>query len=459
MHVALIIVFVLGYAGIALESTLKINKTAIAILTGIICWILLILAEPTSSILLSEDYAAFLGLLKHKLASSAFNDLSSVELYKQFINYELSEHLSGISEVLFFLIGSMTIVELVDAHQGFQLITSHIKTNKLSTLLWTISIITFLLSSVLNNLTTAIIMVSLANKLIQNRKSRIYFAGMIIIASNAGGIWTPIGDVTSTMLWMGGQVTPLIMMKTLLIPSIICTLIPLLYFTSKLKQIEGQTEKNDIPLVKGESSISLSGRWVLLSVGVLALMSAPIFKEFTDLPPYTGMLFGLGVLWILSEVLHQHWGTVGNKEFSVMSALSRIDIPNVLFFLGILLAIDSLETMEVLTVFSNFLNTTFGDQRIIITLIGILSALVDNVPMVAGCMGMYDMNVFPTDHLIWEYLSYCAGSGGSLLIIGSAAGVAVMGMEKISFMEYARKISLITLVGYLAGCAFYLLFF
>jgi Na+/H+ antiporter NhaD/arsenite permease-like protein len=450
METFIIGVFVVGYLAIALEHTIKINKTASAILTGVACWTLFVLSSPSESVLASEHFADYLGKIRIDLGQR-FSSLTESELFRGFVVSELSHHLAKISEILFFLMGAMTIVELVDAHHGFRIITDRIKTKNPKTLLWIVCWIAFFLSAVLDNLTSSIVMVSLIRKLIPETNMRLFFAGMIVIAANAGGAWTPIGDVTTTMLWIGGQITTLNVIKSLLIPSLVCMLVPLLYLSVTMKGNLGISEARiETPQPVG------GGRFMLLC-GVAALISVPIFKTYTQLPPYVGMLAGLSVLWIVSEFLHPELDEALRKNYSVAGALSRIDVPSVLFFLGILMAVGALESMQTLGHFAQYLADTLGDTTVIITLIGMLSALVDNVPLVAASMGMYSMDVYPQDDMLWEYLAYCAGTGGSMLIIGSAAGVAVMGMEKLDFMWYVKKISLIALIGYFSGAATYLL--
>ena len=452
MESLIIIVFVIGYIAIALEHSIKINKTASAILTGVICWTLFALSSPSESLLASEHFAHYLEGLKLDLGER-FSTLGLEELFIGFVGAELSHHLAKISEILFFLMGAMTIVELVDAHHGFRFITDRIKTKNAKSLLWIICWVTFFLSSVLDNLTTSIVMVSLIRKLIPNKDTRLFFAGMIVIAANAGGAWTPIGDVTTTMLWIGGQISTLNIIKVMFIPSVICMLTPLIYLSFTMKGVIGETQEHTI---KSKEDI-VKGGMLMLTLGIGALISVPVFKTFTHLPPYIGMLLGLGILWIVSELIHPELDDAVKKNYTAAGALARIDVPSVLFFLGILLAVGALESMLTLHHFAEYLASTLGDNRIIITFIGLLSAIVDNVPLVAASMGMYSLDVYPQDHLIWEYLAYCAGTGGSILIIGSAAGVAVMGMEKIDFIWYTKKISLIALMGYVGGAAAYLL--
>jgi len=415
------IIFIIGYAAIALEHPIKINKTASALLVGTVCWTVYALTS-------TESHA---------------------------IQEHLSHHLASIAEILFFLLGAMTIVELIDAHQGFKIITDQISSKKSVVLLWTISLLAFFLSAVLDNLTTAIVMVSLLRKIISDAEQRKFFAGIVIIAANAGGAWSPIGDVTTTMLWIGGQITAVNIMKGLFIPSLVSLVVPLVYLSYKMRGqiIESKAvEENDF------IETTAKERNIMFFVGLGTLLFVPIFKTITHLPPYMGMMLGLGVVWVVGEVLHSAKDEEERKPFTASYALSRIDSSSILFFLGILLAIGCLEATGLLQNLAVSMNDTFGNQDLIILLIGLASSVVDNVPLVAATMGMYDLSSFPTDHKIWEFLAYCAGTGGSILIIGSAAGVAVMGMEKIDFLWYLKRISLLALLGYFAGAGIYILF-
>ena len=452
MEALVIIVFVLGYLAIALEHPLKINKTASAILTGVICWTLFVMAEPSTSVTESESYTTFLDILKIELGEK-FTSLTSADLYREFVTFSLSEHLSGIAQILFFLMGAMTIVELVDAHHGFRFITDRIKTKNPKTLLWIMCWVSFFLSSVLDNLTTTIVMLSLVRKLIPNKDMRLFFAGMIVIAANAGGAWTPIGDVTTTMLWIGGQISTGNIMITLFLPSVACMLVPLIYLNFTLKGTLGETHEHQTKNHKHEVNSGM----LMLVLGVGALVFVPVFKTLTHMPPYMGMLLGLGIIWVVSELINPELDEAVKKNYTAAGALARIDVPSVLFFLGILMAVGALESMQALHHAAVWLDQTVGDQRIIITLIGLLSAVVDNVPLVAASMGMYNMDVYYQDHMVWEYLAYCAGTGGSILIIGSAAGVAAMGIEKIDFIWYLKRISLLAMMGYFAGAIIYLI--
>ena len=447
MELLIIIIFVVGYLAIALEHPIKINKTASALLTAVICWTIFTVSGAPETLLTSERYLHFIHVLGEKAAS-----LSAGELHLEYVIEQLGHHLNEISQILFFLMGAMTIVELVDAHHGFKFITDRIKTKNPIVLLWVVCGVAFFLSAVLDNLTTTIVMVSLIRKMIPDKQMRLFFAGMIVTSANAGGAWSPIGDVTTTMLWIGGQISAASIMQSILIPSIVCAVVPLIYLTFTLKGTLGEFKESK----NTEGSKVTSGN-LMLAIGVGALISVPIFKTVTHLPPYMGMLLGLGVLWVVSELINPHLDEAERKHYTAGHALTKIDMPSVLFFLGILLAVGSLQSMGTLANFASYLNDTIGDNRIIITLIGVLSAIVDNVPLVAASMGMYSMEVYPMDDFIWTYLAYCAGTGGSILIIGSAAGVAAMGMEKIEFGWYLKRVSFLAALGYFAGAAVYLL--
>jgi Na+/H+ antiporter NhaD/arsenite permease-like protein len=451
MEIVIITAFVIGYLAIAFEHSLKVSKTASAVLTGVVCWTLFILAQPSSDLLGSQQFAEFVETIRIELGER-FAALGETELFREYVLHELAEHLSGIAQILFFLLGAMTIVELIDAHHGFQYITNRIQTQNPKALLWIICWVAFFLSAVLDNLTTSIVMVSLIRKLIPVGETRLLFAGMIVIAANAGGAWTPIGDVTTTMLWIGGQISTAGIMTTLFLPSVVCLLAPLVYQSFKLEPTRGvsaRAPQSKPPSVRGDR--------LMLVLGIGALIFVPVFKTLTHLPPFLGMLLGLGIVWIIAELIHPELDEARRKHYTVAGALARIDTPSVLFFLGILLAVGVLESTLTLANLQEILARTIGDNRVIITLIGLISAVVDNIPLVAASMGMYSLDIYPRDHMIWEYLAYCAGTGGSILIIGSAAGVAVMGMEKVNFFWYVRRISGTALIGYLAGAATYLL--
>lgn len=414
----IIAVFIIGYSFIALEHPLKINKSGSAIFMGILIWTIYTIAWPES-------------------------DTVS----------EMSHHLGAISEILFFLVGAMTIVEIIDAHDGFNLITNRITTRSKLRLMWIIALLTFFLSAILDNLTTTIVMVSLIRKLIERRDQRLFFAGMIVISANAGGAWSPIGDVTTTMLWIGGQITTLNIVKSLIVPSIVCALVPLIYVTL----FQGKSLAGELPAIK-KKSLDRENKLIFF-LGVGGLIFVPVFKQITHLPPYVGMMFVLGLLWIISDIIHRNKKEEVKDKYNAANALMRIDMPSLLFFLGILLAVAGLESLHVLEEVALWMDESIGNKDIIVIGIGLLSAIVDNVPLVAASMGMYDLAEYPADHKIWEFIAYCAGTGGSVLIIGSAAGVAAMGLEKIDFIWYLRKMGFIALLGYLAGAAVYLLQF
>ena len=442
MEFIIAIVFILGYVFIAFEHPIRINKTATALLTGVLCWVLFAWSSPTATLLGDDHYRAFLKDVTR----------TPVEAHHAYVVASLGHHLEEIAEILFFLMGAMTIVELLDVHQSFRIITNKISTRNPKKLLWIVCWVTFLLSSALDNLTTTIVMISLVRKLIPNKDMRLFFVGMIVIAANAGGAWSPIGDVTTTMLWIGGQISVVGIMKATFIPSAVCILVPLIYLSFTLKGRLGVEEQG----ITTNDGYNAGNANLMLILGFGALLFVPIFKTFTHFPPYMGMMLVLGIIWVASELINPDADDVERKQFSAASALGRIDMTSVLFFLGILLAVGALQSMATLTSLAEYLNDTIKDNRIIITLIGLFSSIVDNVPLVAASMGMYKLSVYPMDNMIWEYLAYCTGTGGSILIIGSAAGVAAMGMEQINFGWYLKRISLLAIMGYFAGAGVYL---
>ncbi|MBO1531054.1 sodium:proton antiporter NhaD [Psychrobacter sp. F1192] len=488
------VVFVLGYIAIALEHNLHVDKAASALLTAVIVWTLLVIGADTL------------------LASQLTDSFSASAL----LNTELRHHLSEIAEILFFLMGAMVIVELVDAHDGFAAITNRIHTTNAVVLLWTIGTLTFFFSALLDNLTTTIVMVSLLRKLVASKQMRLWFVGTVVVCANAGGAWSPIGDVTTTMLWIGNQITASNIIVDLIVPSLIAAIVPLLiltfifrgkeirrpkpakapiessnvnylgeYTVASAMAINGIEEKQ-VKLLEaysnGESSAAAPNpldavtpkmRISILALGLGALAFVPVFKTLTNLPPYMGILFGVGVLWVYTELVHRHDPWHVKQQMTVVGVLTRVDMSSILFFLGILLAVSALATAGHLIDMATWLDNTFGNLYVINVFIGLLSSLVDNVPLVAGAMKMYPLltdsalagltgdelarqSMFLQDGAFWHFLAYCAGVGGSCLIIGSAAGVAAMGMEKISFMWYLKHISALALVGYLAGAAAYI---
>ena len=420
MLTLLITIFVLVYAAIALEHPLKINKSATALLGAGLLW--------TVYAITSGDAAT--------------------------VGANLNDSLTGTAQIVFFLIGAMTIVEVVDAHNGFEVITSRIKTQRLSTLMWMVGFVSFFLSSILDNMTTTIVMVSLMKKLLDKRDDRLFFAGIIVIAANAGGAWTPIGDVTTTMLWIGGQITTVQIMKGLFIPSMLNLLVPMGVTAVLLGDrpvVAPQRNPDEEPF-----HTSAFERNLMFFMGLGMLVAVPLFKTLTGLPPFLGILFGLGVVWLVGDVVHRQEEDLRKQRLTLARALTRIDMSSVVFFIGILLSVALLEHTHILSGIAQWLDRTVGRQDVIVMIIGLVSAVVDNVPLVAASMGMYDLKQFPADSFLWEFMAYCAGTGGSILIIGSASGVAAMGLEKIDFLWYMRKISGLALIGYLAGAVFYI---
>lgn len=443
--VAISAVFVLGYLAIATEHNIKIDKTASAILTGVLCWTLYIL-NADSLVDVSSIPAWFQEQMHGK---------SEKELLLSWVgHHQLLHFLGEISSILFFLLGAMTIVELVDAYGGFTIITRRIRSQNTVALLWMISLIAFFMSAALDNLTTTIVMISLVRKLIGSSQERWFFASVIVIAANAGGAWSPIGDVTTTMLWIGGQITTFNIMKSVFLPSIVCLIVPLLYLSWRLNG-ERVTPPTDTGSSE-EANVTPRQRTIIFTVGMLGLLFVPVFKTVTHLPPFMGMLLSLSVLWIISELMHDDRDKAIDSGLHILKVLKRIDTPSVLFFLGILVAVAALEATGILGMVASGLDKNVGDIQIIVFLIGLLSAVVDNVPLVAATMGMYDLTTYPTDHSMWQFLAFAAGTGGSCLIIGSAAGVAAMGMERINFFWYLKNVSGLALMGYVAGAGVYL---
>ncbi len=417
MEIALVLVFVLGYLAISLEHAIKVDKAATALVTGVTCWVIYILSQPD----------------------------------KHAVNHQLMEHLGEIAGILFFLLSAMTIVEIIDAHDGFQIITERIRTRSANRLLWALAILTFFLSAVLDNLTTTIVIVSLLRKLIADREQRLFFAGITVIAANAGGAWSPLGDVTTTMLWIGGQITPLNIITKLFLPSLVCLVLPLLFISRRVK---GQIVP---PVADRDSNTPAPNRDLVFALGLGVLLFVPVFKTVTHLPPFMAILLGLGVIWITTELLHSKKNNEDKDFLSVVYALRKIDTPSILFFLGILVSISALEATGLLQSAAVWLTRSIGNESAIVISIGMLSAIVDNVPLVAATQGMYSLEQYPPDHFFWEFIAYATGTGGSILIIGSAAGVAAMGLERIDFFWYIKRISLLALLGYLAGALCYIL--
>jgi Na+/H+ antiporter NhaD/arsenite permease-like protein len=417
---AIVVIFIIAYAAIALEHPIKINKSASALVGAGLLWTV---------------YAVLGG--DHTLTGN-----------------QLNESVASTAQIVFFLIGAMTIVEVIDAHNGFEVITSLIRTKKQVTLIWIVSFVTFFLSAVLDNLTTTIVMISLMKKISGSQNDRLFFAGMIVIAANAGGAWSAIGDVTTTMLWIGGQITPLAIIDGVFPASLVNLLIPLLVVSYVLrgKSIAAPVTPD------GADAIQTSAfeRNLIFFLGIALLIAVPVFKTITHLPPFMAILFGLGILWLVGELIHRDKEGDEKRHLMPPHALTRIDMSSIVFFIGILLAVAILEHTHVLEMLAKWLDRTVGRQELIVIALGLLSAIVDNVPLVAASMGMYSLSQYPTDSFLWEFIAYCAGTGGSILIIGSAAGVAAMGLEKIHFFWYVKRISGLALLGYLAGAVVYI---
>jgi NhaD family Na+/H+ antiporter len=418
-EIIITLIFIAGYTAIALEHKIHINKAASALIAGVLSW------------------TVFIGF----------------SASKEPVSEMLVEHLGDVAGILFFLLSAMTIVELIDAHDGFEVINERIRTKNKRVLLWIISIISFFLSAFLDNLTTTIVMISLIRKLLPDQRDRLLFAGVIVIAANAGGAWSPMGDVTTTMLWIGNQITAGNIVTRLFIPSLVCMVIPVLLTTFFVKN---PLTPNPDKAKSNKSNTNRFERNFVFWAGILSLLSVPLFKALTHLPPLMGMLLALGIMWIITEIIHYGKNEDDKGKLSVAHALRKTDAPTILFFLGILLCISAMGSVGLLEKWADYLTTSVRNESIIILLIGLLSSIVDNVPLVAAVQGMYPLSFYPTDHFFWEFLAYTTGTGGSILVIGSAAGVAAMGMEKINFIWYLKKISWLALVGYFAGALVYM---
>lgn len=420
MEILISSIFIIGFLAITMEDSIKVNKASTALVTGVLCW--------TVYTLQSGD--------------------------TEMVSHALMEHLSDIAAILFFLLGAMTIVELIDAHDGFELILERINTLEKRKLLWIVSIFAFFLSAVLDNLTTTIVMVSLIRKLMSEKEDRLMFAGMLVIASNAGGAWSPIGDVTTTMLWIGGHITAGGIIRAVGIPSLVCLIVPLIFLSTRMK---GSIAAIPVMSKEVRRRSTPFERNIVFIIGIACLLFVPVFKNYTHLPPFMGILLGLGIMWIITEFIHNQKDEIDKDRFSVNFALRKIDTPSILFFLGILMSVAALQVSGILTTVADQLSNTLKSDNTIIMSIGLLSSVVDNVPLVAATQGMYSLNRYPTDHGFWHFLAYCTGTGGSVLIIGSAAGVAAMGMVKIDFFWYLKKITIWALIGYFSGALAYIL--
>lgn len=467
MIIFAILLFILGYTLIALEHQMKINKTAIALILGILLWIVYIFSGTNN--IIQADPGSF---REYLAANPSFSRLSPAEqVIKYVVNLEVVEHLGDVAEILFYLLGAMAIVEWIDLHHGFDAITRHIHTRKKKKLLWLVTLLSFFMSSVLDNMTSAIVMITLIQKLLNNARERWLFGSIIVIAANAGGAWTPIGDVTTIMLWINDNITSQDVMKALFLPSIASVALPVWLLSFSLK---GQLQTSAIS-GSNTTTYLLDNRTrnTILILGVACLLSVPVFKSFTNLPPFMGILFALGIIWVYTEILYNRQKNIpAEQQYRFPYVLSKLDIPTILFFFGILMAVAALEAMGILKDLSTFLNDKIHNVYWISIIIGFLSSIIDNVPLVAAAMGMYPvlspevathmpeaayMSNFVQDGTFWELIAYCAGTGGSILIIGSAAGVVVMGLEKINFTWYLKHISWLAIAGFFAGLGIYYL--
>ncbi|GAA0873589.1 sodium:proton antiporter NhaD [Gangjinia marincola] len=445
MESIIILVFILGYLSITLEHPLKLDKTVPALIMSAVMWALLAVGFKNGWFNVVDTH------------EHVYSFLTGGEAAEEGFENTLLHHLGKTAEILIFLIGAMTIVEIIDLHRGFEILKGAVKTRSKRKLLWIIGVLAFILSAIIDNLTATIVLITLLRKLIPNKQDRLWYAGLVVIAANAGGAWSPIGDVTTTMLWIANKVTALGLMEYLIIPSIVCFVVP---FTvaSFLPIFKGQMELENSEEDKVSQRLLSSKTMLFLGLG--GIVSVPVFKTLTHLPPYMGMMLALGVVWLVSEYIHPEEDFTNERKhlYSAHKALSRIEISSILFFLGILMAVAALESLVFGTIggeevgtlryLAEVLQNAIPNQDVVVLLLGVLSAIIDNVPLVAASMGMY---VSPTDSELWHFIAYSAGTGGSMLIIGSAAGVAAMGMEKIDFIWYLKKLSWLAFIGFIAG--------
>ncbi len=452
MESIIILIFVIGYLSITLEHPLKLDKTVPALIMAALIW----------AVLAVGFHAGWFDVIDTH--ERAFNFLSGGEVASEGFENTLLHHLGKTAEILIFLIGAMTIVEIIDLHRGFEILKGAVKTKSKRKLLWIIGILAFILSAIIDNLTATIVLITLLRKLIVKREDRLWYAAMVVIAANAGGAWSPIGDVTTTMLWIAKKVTAAGLIEFVVLPSIVCFVLPFL-IASYLPAFKGQIEVDN---TEDEDAERLLSSKTMLFLGLGMIVSVPLFKTITHLPPYVGMMFALGIVWLVSEYIHpeEDFSKERRHLYSAHKALSRIEISSILFFLGILMAVAGLESLVygvaengdpvgTLRYLAEVLQAAIPNQDIVVILLGICSAVIDNVPLVAASIGMYDS---PTDSVLWHFIAYSAGTGGSMLIIGSAAGVAAMGMERIDFIWYLKKIAWLAFVGFIAGAGVFLLF-
>ncbi len=452
MESIIILIFVIGYLSITLEHPLKLDKTVPALIMAALIWAVLAVGFHSGWFSVIDTH------------ENVFSFLTGGEAAEHGFENTLLHHLGKTAEILIFLIGAMTIVEIIDLHRGFEILKGAVKTKSKKRLLWIIGILAFILSAIIDNLTATIVLVTLLRKLINNKDERLWYAAMVVVAANAGGAWSPIGDVTTTMLWIANKVTAMGLVKTVVIPSIVCFVVPF-FIAGFLKVFKGNIEVDTEEDKEAERLLSSK---TMLFLGLGMIVSVPVFKTLTHLPPYIGMMLALGVVWLVSEYIHpeEDFSSSRRHLYSAHKALSRIEISSILFFLGILMAVAGLESMVygvaengdpvgTLRYLAEVLQAAIPNQDVVVILLGICSAIIDNVPLVAASIGMYDS---PTDSILWHFIAYSAGTGGSMLIIGSAAGVAAMGMERIDFIWYLKKVAWLAFVGFIAGAGVFILF-
>ncbi|PPK85295.1 sodium/proton antiporter (NhaD family) [Neolewinella xylanilytica] len=459
MLAAVVACFVIGYIVIVFEHPLRLDKTVPALLMGALCWALLSLGFNAGSLEIINTEGDVFNMM-NSISGEAMEvgHAGAHEAAEEGFVGALLHHLGKTAEILIFLIGAMTIVEIVDLHRGFDILKGWVKTRSKKRLLWIVGCLGFVLSAIIDNLTATIVLVTLLRKLVPDRDQRIWYVALIVIAANAGGAWSPIGDVTTTMLWIGKRVSTAGLMEFLIVPSLICFALPFL-IASFLKPFQGEITLTEEQEEEQDRERLLSSK-TMLFLGLGMIVFVPIFKTITHLPPYLGMMLSLGVVWLVSEYIHPEEDFTEERKvkYSAHNALSRIEMSSILFFLGILMAVAALETIVVngvgaLRAVAESLRAVIPNEDIVIIILGFLSAIIDNVPLVAASMGMYDLNNYPIDARLWHFIAYSAGTGGSMLIIGSAAGVAAMGMERIDFIWYFKKIAWLAFVGFAAGAA------
>ncbi|CAH0999024.1 Na(+)/H(+) antiporter NhaD [Neolewinella maritima] len=463
MVAAIVACFVIGYIVIVFEHPLRLDKTVPALLMGAVCWALLSLGFNAGTLEVvnteGEVFNMFNSVSGH---AQEFGHAGAHEVAEEGFVGTLLHHLGKTAEILIFLIGAMTIVEIVDLHRGFDVLKGWVRTRNKKKLLWIVGALGFILSAIIDNLTATIVLVTLLRKLVPDREERIWYVALIVIAANAGGAWSPIGDVTTTMLWIGKRVSTAGLMEFLIVPSLVCFAVPFV-IASFLKPFQGNLATVVLTEAEEEEQGRLLSSKTMLFLGLGMIVFVPIFKTLTHLPPYLGMMLSLGVVWLVSEYIHPEEDFTEERkvQYSAHKALSRIEMSSILFFLGILMSVAALETVVVngvgsLRAVAESLRSVIPNEDIVIVVLGFLSAIIDNVPLVAASMGMYDLGTHPIDARLWHFIAYSAGTGGSMLIIGSAAGVAAMGMERIDFIWYFKKIAWLAFVGFAAGAVTFL---